>query len=158
MTGSLSLTDFFFADFASTGTNATGALLLLLHVALFMVLLVENSRVPVDDPATHLELTMIHEVMILDLSGPDLALAEFSAQLKLLFYASFLALALCPFLDGWGIGRIPVFYGVVSLIYLAIGVVESATARLRLIRVPKFILTATTLVFFATILAIKVLR
>ena len=68
-----------------------GALLLLVIVALFMVLLTENSRVPVDDPATHLELTMIHEVMILDHSGPDLALIELGAFYKLFFYAAFVA-------------------------------------------------------------------
>jgi len=70
--------------------------LLLVIVALFLLLLAENSRVPVDDPATHLELTMIHEVMILDHSGPDLALIEFGAHCRLLFSACLVASLLRP--------------------------------------------------------------
>ena len=73
LSGSLSLNDYFHGDAVISLAGVSGALIVLVIVALFMVLLTENSRVPVDDPATHLELTMIHEVMILDHSGLDLA-------------------------------------------------------------------------------------
>ena len=64
--------------------------------SLFIVLLTESSRVPVDDPATHLELTMIHEVMILDHSGPDLAFIELGAALKLFFFSTLITLLVLP--------------------------------------------------------------
>jgi formate hydrogenlyase subunit 4 len=66
-------------------------------IALFIVLLTENARVPVDDPATHLELTMIHEVMVLDHSGPDFAFIEMGAFLKMFFYASMVTRLILPF-------------------------------------------------------------
>jgi formate hydrogenlyase subunit 4 len=72
LNNSLSFAEYFTGANPISLMNESGALLLFVIVALFMVLLTENSRVPVDDPATHLELTMIHEVMILDHSGPDL--------------------------------------------------------------------------------------
>ena len=65
-------------------------------VALFIMLLVEGSRVPVDDPTTHLELTMIHEVMILDYSGPDLAFLLYAAGLKMVLIATLIANLLIP--------------------------------------------------------------
>ena len=129
-----------------------GALLMLVVVALYIVMLAENSRVPVDDPATHLELTMIHEVMILDHSGPDLALIEIGAWFKLLFYAAFLSSIINPFkvdnvlLNGF------LFYVVVAFIFITIGIVESSAARYKMIAVPKFILKALVLVLFGIIL------
>src|SRR5207302_80959 len=69
-------------------------------VALIMVAIAENARIPVDNPATHLELTMVHEAMVLEYSGRHLALIELSAALKLILYTSLLA---CLFLP-WGIG------------------------------------------------------
>ncbi len=153
MTGALSFAGYFTGEVPIHLAGAGGALLLLVLVALFMILLTENSRVPVDDPATHLELTMIHEVMILDHSGPDLALIELASMYRLLFYSSFLALIICPF-GSLGPAGVPLFYGVLALVYAAIGVVESVTARLKMNLVPKFILTSGTLVLFAVILTI----
>ena len=92
LNGSLSFAEYFTGESPISLVGASGALLLFVIVSIFMVLLVENSRVPVDDPATHLELTMIHEVMILDHSGPDLALIELGAFYKLFFYSAFMAL------------------------------------------------------------------
>ena len=156
--GSLSLAAYFTGDNPITLMGQSGALLLLVIIAMFMVLLAENSRVPVDDPATHLELTMIHEAMILDHSGPDLALIEMGAFLKLLFYAAFITQLIFPFtmVDGFASGVI--FVSILSLIYVFIGITESIMARFRMDLVPKFILTSFALVFFAAILTMGVLQ
>ena len=119
---------------------------------MFMVLLTENSRVPVDDPQTHLELTMIHEVMILDHSGPDLALIELGAFLKLFFYSAFLTHLIQPFQFSGALANGLAFYGALVLVYVAVGIIESVMARFKMNLVPKYILTSFTLVFFAAIL------
>ncbi|GAB6190450.1 respiratory chain complex I subunit 1 family protein [Desulfocastanea catecholica] len=152
MTGALSFGEYFTGATPISLIGPSGALLLLVIVALFMVLLTENSRVPVDDPATHLELTMIHEVMILDHSGPDLALIELGSFYKLYFYAAFLALIVCPLNSDGGLMNLPVFYGVLVLVYVAIGLVESIMARFQMSLVPKFVLASSILVVFAAIL------
>jgi formate hydrogenlyase subunit 4 len=152
MNGSLSFTDYFQGENPISLLSPNGSLLLLVIVSMFMILLTENSRVPVDDPATHLELTMIHEVMILDHSGPDLALIELGAFYKLFFYTAFIAHLLIPAkLMG------PLAYGVVyvatiALLYMAIGLIESIMARFKMNLVPKYILTSFALVSFAAIL------
>jgi formate hydrogenlyase subunit 4 len=155
LTGSLSLGEYFSGNHAITILGTHGALLLLVIVGLFIVLLTENSRVPVDDPATHLELTMIHEVMILDHSGPDLALIELGSFFKLLFYSAFITRLLDPFqFENIFINGL-IFYAIVMLIYVVIGVVESITARYKMNMVPKFILSSFALVFFVTILTME---
>ena len=155
MGGGLSLAGWFAGPQAISLAGTQGALLLLVVVALFLLLLAENSRVPVDDPATHLELTMIHEVMILDHSGPDLALIEFGAHLRLLFSACLVASLLRPPLAAGTLANGLVFVGLLVLVYAAVGVTESITARLRMNLVPKFILTSFALVFFAIILTME---
>ena len=152
MNGSLSFSGYFQGANPISLLSPNGSLLLLVIVSMFMILLTENSRVPVDDPATHLELTMIHEVMILDHSGPDLALIELGAFYKLLFYAAFITHLLIP-------AKIlgPVAYGVVYVVtlvilYMAIGLIESIMARFKMNLVPKYILTSFALVSFAAIL------
>lgn len=155
MGGGLSLAGWFAGPQAISLAGTQGALLLLVVVALFLLLLAENSRVPVDDPATHLELTMIHEVMILDHSGPDLALIEFGAHLRLLFSACLVASLLRPTLAAGPLANGLVFVGLLVLVYAAVGVTESITARLRMNLVPKFILTSFALVFFAIILTME---
>jgi formate hydrogenlyase subunit 4 len=132
-----------------------GAALLLLVGGMFIVLLVENCRIPFDDPNTHLELTMIHEVMVLDHSGPALALIQYGAALKLFVLgALFVHLAL-PYATGnalldWGLF-------IISMLELAvvIGIVESVMARLRLIRIPQLLVAATILAAFSTLLVIR---
>ncbi|AGF77414.1 formate hydrogenlyase subunit 4 [Desulfocapsa sulfexigens DSM 10523] len=158
LTGSLSFNEFFSGNHMISLIGEYGALLILVVVGLYIVMLTENSRVPVDDPATHLELTMIHEVMILDHSGPDLALIELGAWFKLLFYAGFLARIIDPFHADNIILNGLIFYGVVTFIYITIGVVESITARYKMPMVPKFILTPFILIFFVTILTMGVLQ
>ena len=155
MGGGLSLAGWFAGPQAISLAGPQGALLLLVIVALFLLLLAENSRVPVDDPATHLELTMIHEVMILDHSGPDLALIEFGAHCRLLFSACLVASLLRPTLAAGPLTNGLVFVGLLVLVYAAVGVTESITARLRMNLVPKFILTSFALVFFAIILTME---
>ncbi|HSO08682.1 MAG TPA: NADH-quinone oxidoreductase subunit H [Desulfoprunum sp.] len=152
ISGSLSLADYFHGENAVSLAGPTGALLLFVIVAMFMVLLTENSRVPVDDPQTHLELTMIHEVMILDHSGPDLALIELGAFFKLLFYSAFITHLLQPLVPVGLLVNGLLFYGVLTLVYVAVGVTESTMARFKMNLVPKYILTSFTLVFFAAIL------
>lgn len=142
------------ASYLGIHTNAglwgnAGAAAIMIIIALFMVLLTENARVPVDDPATHLELTMIHEVMVLDHSGPELALIEAGSWLKLFFYSAFIADILCP-LRGRPLD-FPLFALTVISIYILIGLIESITARYKLNMVPKFILISFALALFALI-------
>lgn len=116
-------------------------------VVLFILLQAEASRVPVDDPLTHLELTMIHEVMILDHSGRDLAAMQFAGALKLTIYAGLIAALLNPF-DPTGPGLAPLAAVATSLAIMAgvavvVGCVESLTARLRMRSVPAYLLAAS---------------
>jgi formate hydrogenlyase subunit 4 len=134
---------------------SAGAGAALLAAGLFIVLLAENCRVPFDDPNTHLELTMIHEVMVLDHSGPPLAVILHGASVKMMFFALFLIEAVLP------IGRLSpaedVFVlaaGVVSVTVL-VGLVESLMARLAFKRVPLLLTTAFLLCLFALLMAWK---
>jgi len=110
LSGSLSFAEYFSGTQVVNLWSESAALIFLVLIALFIVLLTENSRVPVDDPATHLELTMIHEVMILDHSGPDLALIELGSFYKLFFYSAFITLMLCPLDPARGLLNLPLFY------------------------------------------------
>ncbi len=129
--------------------KAHGAALGLTALALFVALLAENARIPVDDPATHLELTMVHEVMVLDHGGPDLALVEYGAALKLWATSALLASLVVPLQAAWA----PVaVLGAVLAIAVAVGLVESGMARLRLSRVPQLLVGAAVLAAFALVL------
>lgn len=108
----------------------------LLVLAFFGVLLAENTRIPVDDPNTHLELTMIHEVMVLDHSGPDFGLIEYGAALKL-WATSLLVVGLLPIRAMSFPMQLAAGISAQFLMAVAIGVVESTLARLRLNRIPQ---------------------
>jgi formate hydrogenlyase subunit 4 len=108
----------------------------LLAVGLFIILLAENCRVPFDDPNTHLELTMIHEVMVLDHSGPPLAMILHGAAVKLLLFAVFLAQAVLPLSELPLLASIAALALSVLLVTVAVGLIESLTARLAFKRVP----------------------
>lgn len=108
----------------------------LLAVGLFIILLAENCRVPFDDPNTHLELTMIHEVMVLDHSGPPLAMILHGAAVKLLLFCIFLTQAVLPLSQLPLPLSIAALAGSVLFITVAVGLVESLTARLAFKRVP----------------------
>jgi formate hydrogenlyase subunit 4 len=157
LTGELSLAAHFGGGQPMALWQSVGATLLFVVGSLFIVLLTENSRVPVDDPATHLELTMIHEVMILDHSGPDLAFIELGASLKLFFYSALITLLICPFRFGEPVLDGLVFFGVLTLVYVAVGVTESVMARSRMDKVPMFGLASFALAFFATVVSLQVM-
>ena len=130
-----------------------GILIIILAVfTLFVMLLVEGCRVPVDDPTTHLELTMIHEVMILDNSGPDLGLITWGAAIKLFIFEALIANLLLPLNlpFGWAILA---FLGLVTLISILLGTFESAIARFRMTHVFEFIfiMTLTALLILALV-------
>lgn len=112
-------------------------------LVLLAVLLAENSRMPIDDPQTHLELTMIHEVMVLDHGGPDLAMVLYASAVKLLVFASLIVHLLLPADGGWR-GALLFLAGTVAVGVL-IGLIESLMARLRLSRVPQFLVGASVL-------------
>ena len=144
VTGALSLTDIYGAITVAAWARALPALALV-AMTLVVLELVENTRIPVDDPTTHLELTMIHEVMVLDHSGPDFGYIQYAAALKLwslgaLFVGLVVPLrSLSLWLDGGA-----ALLGMAGLA-VAIGIVESAMARYRLTRVPQFVVGAATL-------------
>ena len=108
--------------------------------ALFIVLLAENSRIPVDDPNTHLELTMIHEVMVLDHGGPDLALVLYGAAVKLFVFGSLLIHAAFPFPSHDLVRGVGLLLVGQVLLGVLVGAVESTSARLRLVRIPQFLI------------------
>ncbi|MGZ3423372.1 MAG: respiratory chain complex I subunit 1 family protein [Polyangiales bacterium] len=112
-------------------------------VALFVVVQVESSRMPVDDPTTHLELTMIHEVMILDHSGPELAALQAASAIKMTVGLGLIATLLNP-LVGRGSAPIVALANVALclLLAVAIGTVESLVARLRMRAIPQYIAVA----------------
>jgi formate hydrogenlyase subunit 4 len=120
----------------------SGPALLLVAGALFVVFLAENSRIPFDDPNTHLELTMIHEVMVLDHSGPDFAMILYGASLRMWIIGALLSGILVPVRTGnpW-LDAGAVILGL-FLLAVATGIVESVMARLRLTRVPQLLVSA----------------
>ena len=125
--------------------------------ALFIMLLAEGCRVPVDDPKTHLELTMIHEVMVLDNSGPNLAFSLYGAFLRSFLLAALVAvIALPPQWPQWLF-----FAGFAALLLLQailVGLVESVMARLRMTHVPQFVMIISSLAvlaFFVIVLGVK---
>ncbi|MDA3895565.1 MAG: NADH-quinone oxidoreductase subunit H [Desulfobacteraceae bacterium] len=158
LTGDLSLADYFSGSQPAGLWQAAGAPLLFVIMAFFIILLTENSRVPVDDPATHLELTMIHEVMVLDHSGPDLGLIELGSFIKLFFFSTFVARLICPFDMGNPVLNAGMFGAALLLVYVAAGITESVMARYRMDRVPRFVLTSFALAFFATIITLEFIK
>jgi formate hydrogenlyase subunit 4 len=128
----------------------------LVVVSLLVVFLCENARIPFDDPNTHLELTMIHEVMVLDHGGPDFACILYSSSLKLWVLGSVIIGIIFPSQAG-SLWPLSVFTAVGGMILLAIfvGVIESTMARLRLIRIPQLLVAAGSLSVFAFILVMR---
>jgi formate hydrogenlyase subunit 4 len=137
-------------SFAAWRSHA--AVLVLVAAALFIVFLAENARVPVDDPATHLELTMIHEVMVLDHGGPDLALIEAASRLKMWVLGGLVVGVAVPVRTGSAGLDAGVFVAAMLGLAVVVGAVESAMARLRLLRVPQLLVAASVLAALATAL------
>ena len=147
------------AEYLASGEAGLRFSLGLALIALIIVAIAENARIPVDNPATHLELTMVHEAMVLEYSGRHLALIDLAAELKLLLYVSLIACLFVP----WGIaapdaGLKALLIGVVAYVAkLAAGafllaVFETSIAKMRVFRVPEFMGVALMLALLATLL------
>jgi formate hydrogenlyase subunit 4 len=127
--------------------------------ALIMVAVAENGRIPIDNPATHLELTMVHEAMVLEYSGRHLALIELAASLKLIVYVSLIICLFAP----WGIeaagAAVPalalgaaVYVGKLAIGGFLLALFETSIAKMRVFRVPQFLGVALMLGLLATLL------
>ncbi len=151
--GSLSMSDLLSVGLIRIWSIHAPALCLV-TTAFIVVFLTENSRIPIDDPNTHLELTMIHEVMVLDHSGPDLALIEYASAVKFFALGALLVRIVYPIRSGgfWAGGAV-LGIGLLGLSIL-VGVIESTMARLRLARIPQFLAFAFVLAGFGVILTL----
>ncbi|MBI9103517.1 MAG: NADH-quinone oxidoreductase subunit H [Spirochaetales bacterium] len=142
-----------FTEAISTETGKNWIILALTAIPLFIVMLAENARLPFDDPNTHLELTMIHEVMILDNSGPGLALLEWAAAIKLWLFSLIIVKILLP-VTALSPG---IYFAVtilsVLLISMIVGVVESVLARSSLPKVPQLLFSSGIIAFLGFFLS-----
>ena len=154
MSGALSLTGMLDLDASAAWRRASAALVLIL-ASWFIVLLAENARVPFDDPNTHLELTMIHEVMVLDHAGPAFGFVVYGAALKLAVFATLIVTLLVPSRSGSAALDFGIFAAGLVGVGVVVGLVESSMARLRLVRVPQLLVTATLLAGFAVVLVLR---
>jgi formate hydrogenlyase subunit 4 len=154
LAGGLSLQQMLSPGLLESWQNAAPSLGLTL-VCLFVVLLVENSRIPFDDPNTHLELTMIHEVMVLDHSGPAFGLILYGAAMKLFVLGALVVRIALPFSFGNLLLDLLVFVAGMLGLAVLIGVVESIMARLKLVRVPQVLVGTTLISAFAMVLLLR---
>ncbi len=123
--------------------------------ALLVVFLAENARIPVDDPTTHLELTMIHEVMVLDHCGPDLAMIEYAAAMRLWLLGALIVGFAIPLHSGnpW-LDAAMALAGMFGIAILT-GLIESSMARLRLIHIPQLLIGAAVMAALALVLVVR---
>ncbi|MDP4292554.1 MAG: NADH-quinone oxidoreductase subunit H [Bacteroidota bacterium] len=154
LTGQTSFVEIFSAiNFGSYFSYMLGALATYVFI---MIAMIENSRMPIDDPKTHLELTMVHEVMILDNSGFDLGLILSASYLKFAMYG---AIIVNFFIGGLPFySAIPIFFGIQALFAMTVGVLESFMARFRMSHNSQFIFTLSSvslLIFFGVLLMLK---
>jgi formate hydrogenlyase subunit 4 len=147
------------AEFMTSPQVGLRVSLALALVGLVMVAIAENGRIPVDNPATHLELTMVHEAMVLEYSGRHLALIELAGALKLVLYVSLLACLFVPWgIEAGGAGLPSLAVGVVAyagklaLGGFLLGLFETSIAKMRVFRVPEFLGVALMLGLLATLL------
>ncbi|HKT09689.1 MAG TPA: NADH-quinone oxidoreductase subunit H [Gemmatimonadaceae bacterium] len=153
LTKQLSLSGMLGAPLAATWRAASPAIAMT-AVSLFALMLAECARVPVDDPATHLELTMIHEVMILDHSGPDLALIHYASAIKLSLVAALIVDLVIP----RGVvplgGSLAILAAGLVVVGIAVGVVEASVARMRMPKIPLYLAGASSLGLFSLVLVL----
>ena len=134
------------AEYMASGHAGLRVSMALALVALIIVAIAENARIPVDNPATHLELTMVHEAMVLEYSGRHLAMIDLASMLKLVLYLSMIGCVFCPF----GIAQAtsgPLGYVIAVVLYLVklaiggklLGVLEMSIAKMRVFRVPNLL-------------------
>ena len=135
--------------------GAAGAALVAICASFLIVLLAENSRIPFDDPNTHLELTMVHEVMVLDHGGPLFGAILYGASIKLFLYGAIVVGIAAPLgaVNPWLAWLI--FIGAMFLLAVVIGVVESLMARLRLTQIPSLLLAACLMSAFGALLLVR---
>jgi formate hydrogenlyase subunit 4 len=151
-TGQLSLSTMF-APVSGAHWLQAGPVLALVVITLMIVLLAENARIPVDDPNTHLELTMIHEVMVLDHGGPDFAFILYSSALKLWLFAALVVGIVLPATDNAWLNLLLAMGGM-FVVAVIVGVIESVMARLRLVVVPQLLVGAGAVATVALILTL----
>ncbi len=148
-TGTLSMTELISA------TSVNSPELVLVLAALGIVFLCENARIPFDDPTTHLELTMIHEVMVLDHSGPDFAFIQYGAALKAWLLGSLIIGLLLPVIEHSPLLTLACLLGGMFALAIIVGCIECSMARLRLLRVPQLLVAAGALSAFAFLLVLR---
>ena len=153
VTGTISMSGMLGPGLLAGWSGAAAALLLIL-ISWFVVLLVENCRIPFDDPNTHLELTMIHEVMVLDHSGPALGLILYGASIKMFVFAALIVRLAMPFSGGSEIVDWCLFLLGTVLVAIVIGIIESVMARLRLPSIPNLLMGAGALSLLGMILVL----
>ena len=150
LTGDISLSGAL-SGIAPESWKANVIALVLAFIAFLAVFLLENCRVPFDDPETHLELTMIHEAMLLDVGGPDLAFALYGAALKFELLAAFLVMMFMPcFGQGWK--HAAVMFIAIALLSAVTGVVESVMARFRFLKTPHTLMGAALVAALAVLI------
>jgi formate hydrogenlyase subunit 4 len=154
LSNSVELAKMFDGSLAEHWLTASAALALVL-LSWFVVLLVENCRIPFDDPNTHLELTMIHEVMVLDHSGPAFGMILYGAALKLFVFGALVVRLAVPVASGSVWLDWPIFVAGMLGLAVAVGVVESTMARLRLTHIPILLVAACLLSAFGVILLMR---
>jgi formate hydrogenlyase subunit 4 len=150
-TGFISLSQMF-SSIAPGLWLSSGPALVLTAFAILIVFLAENCRIPVDDPNTHLELTMIHEVMVLDHSGPDVGFILYSAALKMWLLGQVLIGITVPVHTGNIFLDTSAAMAAMLVLAVLVGIIESSMARLRLLHVPQLLIGATTLSVLAVVL------
>jgi formate hydrogenlyase subunit 4 len=154
MTGSLQLATMLGGELGPHWPT-TGAPLALVLLSWSIVLLADNSRIPFDDPNTHLELTMIHEVMVLDHSGPAFGMILYGAALKLFVFGALVVRLALPVETPWLWLDWSIFVAGMLVMAVLVGVVESTMARLRLTHVPLLLVAACVLSAFGLVLLVR---
>jgi formate hydrogenlyase subunit 4 len=154
LTGTASLTGLY-ARVTPSLWAGSAAVIVLVAVTFLVVLMTENARLPVDDPDTHLELTMIHEVMVLDHSGPDLALIHYGAAMKLWVLGTLLVGLCVPVRTGRPLVDAAAMVAGMVVLAALVGLIESTMARLRLPRVPQLLVGAGAISTLAVILSLR---
>ncbi len=145
---------------ALTGTTAdawmaSAPALCLVVISFFVISLAENSRIPFDDPNTHLELTMVHEVMVLDYSGPNLGLVFYASSLKLFAFSAIIVNVVFPFDRFSQHASFMIFMLGIFAVSVCIGLVESLMARLRMTVIPQLLAGAGALAFIAFLISMR---
>ncbi len=152
-TGGLSLSELFGPPIGEAWTHV-GASVAMVGLSLALLLLAEAARGPIDDPATHLELTMIHEVMILDDSGPDLGLILYGSALRFALFAALLVNLAWPRIGDSELAAVAGLAVGLLIVAVSVGIVECSMARLRMVRIPQYLFSAGVLAALGALLMI----